>query len=60
VFSHLALISAHARSGLATEPMGVLESMKGAVLRPTTVSYKAVIDACGKGGVDIRLRDNSL
>ncbi|EEE53432.1 hypothetical protein OsJ_36514 [Oryza sativa Japonica Group] len=34
--------------------MGVLESMKGAGLRPTTVSYNAVIDACGKGGVDLR------
>ncbi|KAJ1265843.1 hypothetical protein BS78_08G105200 [Paspalum vaginatum] len=54
VFAHSALISAYARSGLATEAMGVLESMKGAGLRPTTVSYNAVIDACGKGGVDLR------
>nr|CAB3466172.1 unnamed protein product [Digitaria exilis] len=54
VFAHSALISAYARSGLATEAMGVLESMKAAGLRPTTVSYNAVIDACGKGGVDLR------
>ncbi|GJN34786.1 hypothetical protein PR202_gb23482 [Eleusine coracana subsp. coracana] len=54
VFAHSALISAYARSGLATEAMGVLESMKTAGLRPTTVSYNAVIDACGKGGVDLR------
>ncbi|XP_052139033.1 pentatricopeptide repeat-containing protein GUN1, chloroplastic [Oryza glaberrima] len=54
VFAHSALISAYARSGLANEAMGVLESMKGAGLRPTTVSYNAVIDACGKGGVDLR------
>uniref|UniRef100_M8CP85 Smr domain-containing protein n=1 Tax=Aegilops tauschii TaxID=37682 RepID=M8CP85_AEGTA len=54
VFAYSALISAYARSGLATEAMGVLESMKGAGLRPTTVTYNAVIDACGKGGVDLR------
>uniref|UniRef100_J3NE62 Smr domain-containing protein n=2 Tax=Oryza brachyantha TaxID=4533 RepID=J3NE62_ORYBR len=54
VFAHSALISAYARSGLANEAMGVLELMKGAGLRPTTVSYNAVIDACGKGGVDLR------
>ncbi|KAK3140005.1 hypothetical protein QOZ80_5AG0393970 [Eleusine coracana subsp. coracana] len=54
VFAHSALISAYARSGLATEAMGVLELMKTAGLRPTTVSYNAVIDACGKGGVDLR------
>ncbi|CAN6343324.1 unnamed protein product [Urochloa humidicola] len=55
VFAHSALISAYARSGLATEAMGVLELMKGSGLRPTTVSYNAVIDACGKGGVDLRV-----
>uniref|UniRef100_A0ACD5YLY4 Uncharacterized protein n=1 Tax=Avena sativa TaxID=4498 RepID=A0ACD5YLY4_AVESA len=54
VFAYSALISAYARSGLANEAMGVLESMKGAGLRPTTVTYNAVIDACGKGGVDLR------
>ncbi|KAL5225986.1 hypothetical protein ABZP36_012625 [Zizania latifolia] len=54
VFAHSALISAYARSGLANEAMGVLESMKGSGLRPTTVSYNSVIDACGKGGVDLR------
>nr|XP_010914579.1 pentatricopeptide repeat-containing protein At2g31400, chloroplastic [Elaeis guineensis] len=54
VFAYSSLISAYARSGLAAEAMGVFESMKAAGLRPTTISYNAVIDACGKGGVDLQ------
>ncbi|XP_072975284.1 uncharacterized protein [Typha angustifolia] len=54
VFAYSALISAYSRSGLAAEAMGVLESMKVNGLKPNTISYNAVIDACGKGGVDIR------
>ncbi|XP_020101914.1 pentatricopeptide repeat-containing protein At2g31400, chloroplastic [Ananas comosus] len=55
VFAHSALISAYARSGLAAEAMAVLNSMKSHGLKPTTISYNAVIDACGKGGVDLQL-----
>ncbi|WOL15806.1 hypothetical protein Cni_G24587 [Canna indica] len=55
VFAHSALISAYARSGLAAEAMDTLSMMKAAGLKPTTVSYNALIDACGKGGVDIHL-----
>ncbi|RWW49824.1 hypothetical protein BHE74_00043967 [Ensete ventricosum] len=55
IFAHSALISAYARSGLAMEAMDVLEMMKAAGLKPTTISYNALIDACGKGGVDLQL-----
>ncbi|KAG1326177.1 putative ATP-citrate synthase beta chain protein 1 [Cocos nucifera] len=54
VFAYSSMISAYARSGLAAEAMGVFGSMKAAGLRPTTISYNAVIDACGKGGVDLQ------
>ncbi|CAL9078995.1 unnamed protein product [Musa textilis] len=55
IYAHSALISAYARSGLATKAMDVLEMMKATGLKPTTISYNAVIDACGKGGVDLQL-----
>ncbi|KAJ8466157.1 hypothetical protein OPV22_028709 [Ensete ventricosum] len=48
IFAHSALISAYARSGLAMEAMDVLEMMKAAGLKPTTISYNALIDACDR------------
>ncbi|XP_039127304.1 pentatricopeptide repeat-containing protein At2g31400, chloroplastic [Dioscorea cayenensis subsp. rotundata] len=52
VYAFSALISAYARNGMSSEALVVFETMKGRGLRPNNVSYNAVIDACGKGGVD--------
>ncbi|KAF3436559.1 hypothetical protein FNV43_RR23651 [Rhamnella rubrinervis] len=51
VYTYSAIISAYGRSGYCEEAIGVLESMKGSGLKPNLVTYNAVIDACGKGGV---------
>ncbi|PKA51558.1 Pentatricopeptide repeat-containing protein [Apostasia shenzhenica] len=55
VYAYSALISAYARSGMSTEAMSVLSSMKASGIRPNIISYNSVIDACGKGGVDLEI-----
>lgn len=49
IFVHTALISSFARNGLAGEAMEVLGTMKSRGLKPATITYNALIDACGKG-----------
>uniref|UniRef100_A0A1D1XIL5 Pentatricopeptide repeat-containing protein At2g31400, chloroplastic n=1 Tax=Anthurium amnicola TaxID=1678845 RepID=A0A1D1XIL5_9ARAE len=53
VYAYSALISAYARSGLSSEALKLFESMKAIGLKPNSVTYNTVIDACGKGGVDL-------
>ncbi|KAK8967858.1 Pentatricopeptide repeat-containing protein [Platanthera guangdongensis] len=55
VYAYSALISAYARNGLSSEAMSVLSLMKASGVRPNIISYNAVIDACGKGGVDLEI-----
>ncbi|KAH0883387.1 hypothetical protein HID58_059483, partial [Brassica napus] len=52
VYAFSALISAYGRSGLHNEAITVFDSMKRYGLRPNLVTYNAVIDACGKGGME--------
>ncbi|MQL78539.1 hypothetical protein Taro_010972 [Colocasia esculenta] len=53
VYAYSALISAYARSGLSAEALKLFESMKAIGLKPNSVTYNTVIDACGKGGEDL-------
>lgn len=53
VYAYSALISAYARSGLSTGALGVFESMKAVGMKPNSVTYNTVIDACVKGGEDL-------
>ncbi|PKU68253.1 pentatricopeptide repeat-containing protein At2g31400, chloroplastic [Dendrobium catenatum] len=55
VYAYSALISAYARNGLSSEAMSVFSLMKASGVRPNNISYNAVIDACGKGGVDLEI-----
>lgn len=55
VYAYSALISAYARNGLSSEAMSILSLMKASGVRPNNISYNAVIDACGKGGVDLEV-----
>ncbi|XP_020581196.1 pentatricopeptide repeat-containing protein At2g31400, chloroplastic [Phalaenopsis equestris] len=55
VYAYSALISAYARNGLSSEAVSVLTLMKASGVRPNNISYNAVIDACGKGGVDFEV-----
>ncbi|CAA7388393.1 unnamed protein product [Spirodela intermedia] len=54
VYAYSALISAYARSGLSSEALKLFETMKAVGLRPNSVTYNTVIDACGKGGEDLQ------
>lgn len=52
VFAFSALINAYGRNGYSKEAFRLFDSMKVLGLRPNLVTYNAVIDACGKGGVE--------
>ncbi|KDP28278.1 hypothetical protein JCGZ_14049 [Jatropha curcas] len=52
VYAFSALISAYGRSCYCNEAIKVFDSMKDYGLKPNLVTYNAVIDACGKGGVE--------
>ncbi|GLT43114.1 hypothetical protein SLA2020_170850 [Shorea laevis] len=52
VYGFSALIGAYAKSGLCDEALKVFDSLKDYGITPNLVTYNAVIDACGKGGVE--------
>ncbi|KAJ6334372.1 hypothetical protein OIU78_011295 [Salix suchowensis] len=54
VYAFSALISAYGRSGYCNEAIKIFYSMKDYGLKPNLVTYNAVIDACGKGGVEFK------
>ncbi|KAE8665409.1 hypothetical protein F3Y22_tig00112616pilonHSYRG00023 [Hibiscus syriacus] len=53
VYAFSTLISAYVRNGY-DEAIKVSDSMKKYGLKPNSVAYNAVIDACGKGGLEFK------
>ncbi|XP_010026088.3 pentatricopeptide repeat-containing protein At2g31400, chloroplastic [Eucalyptus grandis] len=53
VYAYSALISAYGRSANSREAIKAFETMKNSGLKPNLVTFNAVIDACGKGGVEL-------